>query len=336
MKKMNVVRSTYHPVVKTYMDVIQQGIERAGYETSDVDPKQAQNLKKTDYLVTDSPLVAIRYIVKGFKNHVVWYQGVSPEESFMANNSHIRFFLLSKIEKWVLKRAGLVFFVSDAMREHYEKKYKLTLSEKSMIMPCFNENGMAKRAVSAEKYKKNTFVYVGSLHVWQCFEQTAKLYAEIEKAAGGNTTFYVFTGEQEKAKRILQQYGAKNYYVDYVPADVLSQRIKDMKYGFVLRQDHPVNNVATPTKFSNYLSNGIIPIYSDCLRSFAEYDAGLKLGIVCNLEDIEACVARIREHMEQENTAEEIQAKCEKAFAEYYNREAYVEKIAEKVRELAH
>ena len=167
MKKINIVRSTYHPVVKTYMDVIQQGIGRAGHETSDIEPKAVQNLKKADYLVTDSPVVAIRYIFKGFKNHVVWYQGVTPEESFMANNSRIRFFLLSKIEKWVLKRAKLVFFVSDAMREHYEKKYKLALSEKSMVMPCFNENGVKEDAFSNEKYEKNTFVSVGSLHVWQ-------------------------------------------------------------------------------------------------------------------------------------------------------------------------
>ena len=70
--KVNLIRSTYHPVVKTYMDIIQNGLKKAGIMCPDVMPKD-KSIRKKDFILTDSPLVAIRYMIKGFKNHMVWF-----------------------------------------------------------------------------------------------------------------------------------------------------------------------------------------------------------------------------------------------------------------------
>ena len=52
---------------------------------------------------------------------------------------------------------------------------------------------------SQNKYKNNTFCYVGSLSAWQCFEKTIEFYKGIEKIVP-NTKLLVYTSEQEKAK----------------------------------------------------------------------------------------------------------------------------------------
>ena len=114
----------------------------------------------------------------------------------------------------------------------------------------------------------------------------------------------------------------------------LSERIKGAKYGFVLREDCVVNNVATPTKFSNYLANGIIPIYSSALKSFANFDKENKLGIVYNLDNISSGIEGILSHMQKNIAAKEVRLKCEKAFDEYYNADAYATKISQKLKEL--
>ena len=331
-KKAVVVRSTYHPVVKQYMDIIKKAFLKDSYSVNDVLPKE--KIPPKNIWIVDSPLVAVKYKNKDLKNACVWYQGIAPEESFMSNNSKIRFFILSKIEKYIFKKAGLVFLVSNEMKRFYEKKYKLDLSKKSFIMPCFNEQGIVESAFNDEKYRENTFVYLGGLQKWQCFEQTVKIYSEIEKRSNMSTKFLVFTAAKEQAVNMLKKYSVKNYEVDFVPPEELSERIKSIKYGFVLREDNPVNNVATPTKFSNYLANGIIPIYSGAVKSFAEYDSELKLGIICDLDNTEKGVESVIGHMKKNITSQEIKIKCEEAFSNYYNQQLYIEKIAEKIKEL--
>lgn len=293
-----------------------------------------KNIHKKDYVVTDSPVIAIQYIFKGFQKHIVWFQGIAPEESYMARKSRFRYAIFSWIEKMVLKKAKAVFFVSEAMEKHYAEKYHLRLSHKSGIMPCFNETGLEETAFSNEKYQRNTFAYVGSIQAWQCFEETVKLYAEIEKAAKEPVEFCVYTFQQDEAKHILQKYGVQNYIVDCVPQEELSKRIEHVKYGFIIREDCAVNNVATPTKFSNYLANGIIPIYSSALKSFAEFDQENQFGIVYDLDKPEEGLKRILDHMEQNISAAQMRQKCENAFATYYNATIYRDKLAGKLKSI--
>ncbi len=316
-------------VTGTYMNIVKTACESVGDVESVKKGEHASN--KKNFIVTDTIQAALSYFLKGYKNHIVWMQGTVPEESYMRNHSRLRLKVWSMMEKFVLKRAKLLLLVSDAMLHHYEAKYKLKLAHKSVIMPCFNETELVEGAFEEKKYQENNFVYVGSLHAWQCFEQTVALYSKVEKASPTPTAFHVFTFQKEQATEILKKHNIQNYYVDCVGKDELSERIKGMKYGFVLREDCTVNNVATPTKFSNYLANGIIPIYSSALKSFAQYDQQ-SLGIVCELNDTETGVANILEHTAKPLCADEIRKQCQKAFDTYYNKDAYIQRIAAKLK----
>lgn len=318
-------------VTGTYMGIVKQACSLAGDTNTIMNGEKPQN--KSDYIVSDTILTAFKYFMYGYKNQIVWMQGVVPEESYMRRHSKLRYSALSCMEKYVLKKSKLLLLVSDDMLKHYEKKYKLSLKDKSIIMPCFNETGIVEDAFFEDKYKKNTFLYVGGMAKWQCFEQIAKLYSEIEKT-DCNPMFYVYTFNKDVAITVIKSLNIKNYMVDYAPKDELSEKIKGMKYGFVLREDCTVNNVATPTKFSNYLANGIIPIYSDSLRSFADVDAKAKVGIVCNIDGLDAGAKKILEHMTRPVDLDEMKKKCQSVFSVYYNTDVYAEKIKNKLSEL--
>lgn len=326
--KYNVVRSTEDPVVEHYMNILLMAGEKSGGETKNVQYKCKHN--KKDVMVCDSALVALHYFLRGYKNIVIWYQGVVPEESYLRNKSKIRSSVLSIIELIGLKSAKACFFVSDEMLQHYEQKYHMSLKCKSYIMPCFNEIGLNKEAFQNEsKSSPCEFLYAGSLNEWQCFRQTAELYAHIEQKAVIPTKFCVYTREKEKAKKIIDHLNIKSYLVDYVDASELANRIKSCRYGFVLRENSVINRVATPTKFSNYLANGIIPIFSDCLKSFYLIHKRHKIGIVCNINNIEQSVEDILKNMEKEQNVNILSEKCKEVFDTYYNTEKYIDEIAQ-------
>ena len=63
----------------------------------------------------------------------------------------------------------------------------------------------------------------------------------------------------------------ENVDIRGVKAEELANYYKKAHYGFVLRDDIPVNNVACPTKLVEYMNYGIIPIVlSDEIGDFKD------------------------------------------------------------------
>lgn len=331
--KYKVVRSTKDPVVGHYMNILQMAGERTGHPSENVQYKCKHD--KKDVIICDSSIIALHYFIRGYKNLVIWYQGVLPEESYLRNKSKIRSFALGMIEYIGLRYAKACFFVSDTMKKHYETKYRISLKHKSYIMPCFNEKTLNEEAFQDEiKGSICEFLYAGSLSKWQCFEKTAELYHSIEAKSSIPTKFCVYTKEKEKAQNIIDELKIQSYCIDFVSAKELSDRIKSCRYGFVLREDSVINRVATPTKFSNYLSNGIIPIFSDCLKSFYEIHLKHDIGIVCNLNNIEQSAEKVLSDMKCKQNMDAVHEKCKEVFDTYYNTDKYIAEIAQFFRDI--
>jgi hypothetical protein len=256
-----------------------------------------------DLVLTSSVLDARRVFTKAMRGTRVinWYQGIYPEEvatkgddflkmkferylrnicvSFFNTPIKIIMMLLSKldihikylsyVEKQVLNKCVLNVFVSESMRKHFAVKYGYN-KDNFFIMPCFNTVINTKSFEREGKYKKPSFCYIGSMDKWQCFELTVSVFKEIEKIS--NTAFLkVLTPDIKEGKRILEEYSVKNYEIKHVSKENVGEELSGIKYGFVLREDKLINNVATPTKLSDYLSNGVVPIISDSVSDYYNY-----------------------------------------------------------------
>ena len=215
-----------------------------------------------------------------------------------------------------MKKAKFIFFVSEYMRKHYEELGRCSFENKSYIMPCFNEV-LDESVFKQKKYTDLTFCYVGSLDLWQCFRETVQLYKSIEYSLQ-NTKLKVLTFSVDEGTRILKEYGVQNFEIKQVPKEQVKQELIESSFGFIIRHDNMVNRVATPTKFSSYLSAGVIPIYSSCLTDFdaLSKSEGMKyvLGISqeINPEEIVTFIKR-------DVVLQEICDEYKRLFSSYYS-----------------
>ncbi|WP_313384725.1 hypothetical protein [Chishuiella sp.] len=226
-------------------------------------------LSNNDYVLT----IRLRdfltaYIKHKPKNTIYWFQGIQPEEYCLLNNysakSKIIKLGLDCLEKWVLKKATYIFFVSEEMKNHYKRKYNF-IPKNYILMPCFNKQLDEKLFYKAKK--ENSFVYAGSLFTWQCFEKTIQLFKKIQDKLP-EASLTILTNEIDKATEQLKESNIKNYSVKFIPLEQLDQELSKYKYGFIIREDILINNVSTPTKMNSYLSVGLIPIYTDVINDY--------------------------------------------------------------------
>ena len=127
--------ATNETVTDYYMDIVYDGIkcvaEADQFVLGELPPK-------SNTVVVATVIEALRLSIRGYPKIGIWLQGVLPEESYMKHHSKLRKWVLERIEKRAIKKATLLFAVSDAMVEHYEKKYRLRMRDKTFVMPCLS------------------------------------------------------------------------------------------------------------------------------------------------------------------------------------------------------
>ncbi len=308
-------------VLKFYLEIIKKSLTDIGFECDDVLSLEA--IDKKDLIVFPMGKDAFKFYLKGFKNFIIWQQGVTAEESFMRNHSKIRFNILNFMDCFTMKKAKMIFFCSDYMKNHYENLSKISFNEKSCIMPCFNTVIDEKSFDADGKYKNNVFAYVGSLSQWQCFSQTVDFYKVLENEVN-NAELRVFTSEHEEAEKILKEKNIKNYSVSFVSPEKLSKALYPVKFGFVLRDDIEVNRVATPTKLSSYMASGVIPVFSDCLCDFKSISEDMKFVVAVKDKKITGKLINL---LKEEIDSKEIKSEYSHVFKTYYNPEYYINEI---------
>ncbi len=312
-----------------YIDIICAALKTIGrasvlvYELNLVEP--------SDIVIVVKVTSAFRVFVKNPKQKVIiWFQGIQPEEMLISSTPLIKklFFysVLRLLEKIAIKKAKLILFVSNAMRLHYKKQYSYR-KDNFYIMPCFNMCLCENAFFNKDKYTTPSFVYAGSLDNWQCFKETLFTFKQIETLIP-NATLTILTAQKDKASLICKEVGVQTI-IKYVPKEELQNELAKYKYGFILRKDISVNNVATPTKINSYMSAGIIPIVSSALVDFIEHAPHLSYYIrLSNIEDYGGNANLISKFDQKSIDAKNVLADFKDFFSGYYNRELYIKSLS--------
>ncbi len=308
-------------VLKGYLEVIKEALLQLGYTCEYI--KDFGSVGKRDLIVFPMAKDVLKMYCKGYRNFILWQQGATGAESFMRHRSKVRRYALNCIDCFVMKKAKMIFYVSQYMQQYYESLAHVSFREKAYIMPCFNET-LDPEVLEKKDYTRKNFAYVGSLDLWQCFDETAEIYSEIEKEIP-DAFFKVLTFHTEKAEQILKEKKIKNYSVACVPKERVKSELEDVTYGFILRRDIDVNRVATPTKISSYLSAGVLPIYSTCLKDFHAQAEGKAFAYALNPDDkIDGLVRYVKAGVNKALVQREI----EDLFNTYYSTENHIKNIA--------
>ena len=177
------------------------------------------------------------------------------------------------------------------------------------------------------------FTYIGGLSKWQCIEETLKIYKEIENN-NENVFLKFLTPDISEGKKLLEEYQIKNYEVKYVDNSLLSEELRNVKYGFLIRKEDPINYVSTPTKLSTYLSNGIIPITTKNIYDINKLmqDKEYKIFIDLN-EDIKTIAKKIIDADKNIKDEENMITEYNNIFNEYYNEDNYIKQLSKCLHE---
>lgn len=186
--------------------------------------------------------------------------GVVPEEETLYER-YLEAQIYGDIEEIAVQKAHTLICVTNKIKEHLQKKYSEKFKAKTIILPIY-DSSLEKENIKVPRNKKfinnkPIVIYAGSIVKWQKIE----LMQESINHTIDQANFMIYcpypkefweTWKFKKYKNL--EVGSKSY------KDLCRDVYVKAHYGYVLRDDITVNNVACPTKIADYFTYRIIPI----------------------------------------------------------------------------
>ena len=203
------------------------------------------------------------------------FRGLSSAEGSFRGKSKIKVLILECLEWVAYNYSDRLFTVSKKFKSYLETKY--TTRKNITVIPCCVENSVFVSKPTYTTGDKLNFLYVGGLSTWQKFEYILTVYGIISKKM--NSSLTIITNEVSQAEGILKVKGvdAKVFRMDHKN---ISLELTKYDFGFLFRDNILLNNVASPVKFLEYISNGVIPIISENIGDYSELVISNKIGII--------------------------------------------------------
>lgn len=228
---------------------------------------------------TNSVYVLYLSLINVHKPIYLWMQGDTPAESYMAHHSKLRRYLLQRVVAFSFRKVAGIVYVSDAMKEYYENCYKRT-AKNNIVVPCLSE--FDGEECDVERIP-NSFVYIGGLSVWQCFDEILDIYRQLRTEG---STFHIITLNTETARETAQAIlgDTKNVEIySITDRSRIPETLNKFQYGFLIRRHDVVNQVASPIKFLEYISCGVNVIMTDAVPSYAKIVKDYGIGSVVEI-----------------------------------------------------
>lgn len=185
--------------------------------------------------------------------------GVVPEEEKYFRNLKLLVAYYQFVERVVFYYANHIVCVTSSMIRYFRKKYPNYKGDYHLyrILPSvLRDEDVAEKLVPDEKIR---VLYSGGIAPWQKIDLILEM---IEKYQSSNIQYMILTGRPDYFRFEINKYqiNPDNLVIDSVDPSELYKYYREADYGFILRDDNPVNNVANPTKLIEYLYYGMIPI----------------------------------------------------------------------------
>lgn len=212
---------------------------------------------------------AVFFSFRNVKKRILDLHGSVPEEAVFQGEKKWVCRYFAWLEKQAIRECNYIICVSHNMKEHIQRKYLSSSHCHFIIKPIIptntlvseiNKNEIEELRQSLGLTENDVVIlYSGNLQKWQNWELMISL---IEKTRDLNYHYIILTGQKEEAICQLKKSDndLKNVFIDCVSPKELYKYYAIANYGFLLRDEHVLNNVASPTKLIEYLYYGIIPI----------------------------------------------------------------------------
>lgn len=163
------------------------------------------------------------------------------------------------------------------------KKYLLGKNyvggKKIEVIPTYSRMRVFKRAAKIN-YK---FVYVGSMELWQKFEDIVQVFKYILNHLP-ESELLVITKDMKRAECVIKSKGIDPSLVKLLscPNSDIENHISDANFAFIFRDENILNKVAAPIKISEYLNCNLYILYTGFLGDYNETLEEAGIGYDCN------------------------------------------------------
>ena len=222
-----------------------------------------------------------------------------------------------ELEKFAVFNSNFRLAVSQALVDYWKRVYNYSSNQYVVIPTTISSSLFDKKKNTDEINRiKNEFnlkaedvilVFSGSNFGWQSFDLIIKFF-ELQLQEDPKVKI-VFLSQTNKE---LDNFVAKfpnRIYCKWLQIDEVNCLLELCDYGVLLRDSNDTNNVASPTKFAEYLAAGLPVIISDNL-DFASIVKSEKCGIIIQNDQLTS-------HKFMKNT-EEVKLKMKVISSNYF------------------
>lgn len=206
---------------------------------------------------------------------------------------------IETMERRIMDRSDCILCVSEAFKGHLMEKYPAAEKKIGVIPTVVDTDRFRYDAGARERLRgrlgigdRTVFVYSGGLSGWQLPGKVVGLFLKIKKRMPA--AFLIFlTHHPQAAGRYLHGLDEKDYFLGRSAHAEVPGYLNAADVGLILREDSPVNRVAAPVKFGEYLCCGLPVLITKGVGDTERIVAGLKAGWLLDHADSEPDVERI-------------------------------------------
>jgi glycosyltransferase involved in cell wall biosynthesis len=221
------------------------------------------------------------------------YHGLVPLEvkgAYKGLSGQFRFIIYKMIEKWTLYHCNRVITVSEKFVQYLNiscNKYTvLPMIPSIRFIDGFHDH---RKPINREEIgiaqDSIVFCYLGQAQYWQLPEETIKLYKKFEDKYK-NTHLIIITKDTQVFGNLVLKASVSNYTVLSLEHREVPSYLRLCDFGFVLRGPSYVNQVSSPTKVLEYMSQGVVPIMTEYVGDFSQLLHEHQLGIIVPFKGI--------------------------------------------------
>lgn len=203
---------------------------------------------------------------------------------------------LLKRELALIEVSDLTFCVSSKLSRYYLDRLQTDLAHKIRVTPgCADSKAFYFDSQLRNRLRKKlgierkfVFIYSGGLQqAWQIPDFIFRFFKEISQVFP-EALLLCLTPHQDSVRTFKKQYLLQDDQVlsFYVRYDELNAYLCASDMGLLFRDNSLTNQVASPTKFAEYIMSGLPVIISRYVGDFSDFVRDQNLGVVIDTETI--------------------------------------------------
>jgi len=269
------------------------------------------------------------YDVRG-DNEAEFLYRTSPGGRLRSLRMKLELQLLRRAEGLALREADQILCVSSALKARLKERWGLEEKAILVIPTCadaklFRFDERLRQSIRRDLGldKRLVVIYSGSMYRWQLIDKIVEIARSLLESFSDLHVLCLTPHLAEAASSLAKGLPLGSYTLLHVPHAEMPGYLMAGDIGILIREDHPLNQVACPTKFAEYIMCGLPVFMTEGVGDLSPLVEKEKLGIVIkDLSGLGPCRESLIALL-QEASSPDWKARCARIGREWFAWDRY-------------